>query len=51
MVSADIESNRSLIGSFFLVTGGSGFFGDFFLATVLARGAKVINVDIVPSKR
>lgn len=34
-----------------LVTGGSGFFGDFFIGVVLSRGAHVINVDIVDSER
>lgn len=35
----------------YLVTGGSGFFGDCFIAEVLERGATVINVDVVRSER
>lgn len=38
-------------GKRFLVTGGSGFFGDYFLGYLLDRGATCINVDIVPSPR
>lgn len=33
------------------MTGGSGFFGDFFIAELLKRGATVVSVDIVASKR
>src|SRR5688572_4508019 len=40
-----------LSGKTYLVTGGSGFFGDCFIAEVLERGARVINIDIVPTER
>ncbi|RZL37837.1 MAG: NAD-dependent epimerase/dehydratase family protein [Rubrivivax sp.] len=42
---------RDLVGQTFLVTGGSGFFGDFFIGQVLRRGAQVVNVDIVDAVR
>lgn len=42
---------HDLTGQTFLVAGGSGFFGDFFIDQVLQLGARVINVDIVPSER
>jgi UDP-glucose 4-epimerase len=45
------NNDLDLLGKSFLVTGGSGFFGDYFVDTVLRRGASVINVDIVPSDR
>ena len=35
----------------FIVTGGSGFFGDFFIAEALSRGNRIISIDIVPSER
>lgn len=40
-----------LSGKTYLVTGGSGFFGDFFVGLALDRGASIVNVDIVPSDR
>lgn len=49
--NAVIEVVQDLPGQCFVVTGGSGFFGDFFIGVVLARGAKVLNLDIVPSER
>jgi len=48
---ASAGSGRDLAGQTFLVTGGSGFFGDFFIGQVLQRGARVVNVDIVDSVR
>lgn len=47
----DAQTLQDLDGFCCLVTGGSGFFGDFFVGQVLARGARVINVDIVSSVR
>lgn len=40
-----------LSGKTYLVTGGSGFFGDCFIAEVLERGATVINIDVVRGSR
>jgi UDP-glucose 4-epimerase len=42
---------RDLAGQTFLVTGGAGFFGDFFIGQVLRRGASVLSVDIVEGVR
>lgn len=50
-MTPDMGSEACLRTKCFVVTGGSGFFGDFFIEAVLARGAKVINLDIVPSVR
>lgn len=46
------EINGAILqGQRFLVTGGSGFFGDYFIGQALAQGAEIVNVDVVPSER
>lgn len=35
----------------YVVTGGSGFFGDYFVGQLLDQGAAVTNIDLVPSPR
>lgn len=43
--------NELVRGGKFLVTGGSGFFGDYFIGFLLKLGASVVNIDVVPSER
>lgn len=50
-MNTNLPAAGDLAGQSFLVTGGSGFFGDFFIGEVLQRGARVTNIDIVSSER